>query len=67
MAVSDESPEKGRRKRLAPVSREGTPDESGYTAASIEVLEGLEPVRGGGPACISAAPTRPGCITSSPR
>ena len=25
--------------------RNGTPDEAGYTAASIEVLEGLEPVR----------------------
>src|ERR1700746_1291279 len=25
--------------------RNGTPGESGYTAASIEVLEGLEPVR----------------------
>ena len=45
LPVPDESPDKGRRKRLAPVSREGTPDESGYTAASIEVLEGLEPVR----------------------
>ena len=26
-------------------ARKGTPDEAGYTAASIEVLEGLEPVR----------------------
>ena len=26
-------------------SRKGTPDEGGYTAADIEVLEGLEPVR----------------------
>ena len=26
-------------------TRTGTPDEAGYTAASIEVLEGLEPVR----------------------
>ena len=26
-------------------ARNGTPDEAGYTAASIEVLEGLEPVR----------------------
>ena len=33
-----------KRKRGA-LPREGTPDESGYTAASIEVLEGLEPVR----------------------
>jgi len=33
------------RRRPAPVPRDGTPDESGYTAASIEVLEGLEPVR----------------------
>src|SRR5271165_3878876 len=28
-----------------PVARNGTPDEANYTAASIEVLEGLEPVR----------------------
>jgi topoisomerase-4 subunit B len=28
-----------------PNGRNGTPDEAGYTAASIEVLEGLEPVR----------------------
>ncbi len=28
-----------------PQGRNGTPDEAGYTAASIEVLEGLEPVR----------------------
>ena len=28
-----------------PAGRNGTPDEAGYTAASIEVLEGLEPVR----------------------
>ena len=28
-----------------PVGRNGAPDETGYTAASIEVLEGLEPVR----------------------
>ena len=36
-----------KRKRAAPptASRDGTPDERGYTAASIEVLEGLEPVR----------------------
>jgi topoisomerase-4 subunit B len=27
------------------VARKGTPDEGGYTAADIEVLEGLEPVR----------------------
>ena len=26
-------------------ARKGTPDEDGYTAADIEVLEGLEPVR----------------------
>ncbi|MDB5651075.1 MAG: parE, partial [Hyphomicrobiales bacterium] len=32
------------RKTAAPVTT-GTPGESGYTAASIEVLEGLEPVR----------------------
>ena len=29
----------------SPPARRGTPDEAGYTAASIEVLEGLEPVR----------------------
>jgi topoisomerase IV subunit B len=39
-----------RRGKPAPVNgkangRNGTPDEAGYTAASIEVLEGLEPVR----------------------
>src|SRR6516164_215685 len=39
-----------RRGKPAPVNgkpggRNGTPDETGYTAASIEVLEGLEPVR----------------------
>jgi len=28
-----------------PAPRNGTPGETGYTAASIEVLEGLEPVR----------------------
>ena len=28
-----------------PARRNGTPDELNYTAASIEVLEGLEPVR----------------------
>ena len=33
-----------KRKRTLP-AREGTPGEEGYTAASIEVLEGLEPVR----------------------
>ncbi len=31
--------------RNAPARLNGTPGESGYTAASIEVLEGLEPVR----------------------
>ena len=36
----------GRKKAaLAPVPSAGTPGEAGYTAASIEVLEGLEPVR----------------------
>ncbi len=34
-----------RKRKSTPMAREGTPDESGYTAASIEVLEGLEPVR----------------------
>ena len=34
-----------RRRRRAPPPQDGTPDETGYTAASIEVLEGLEPVR----------------------
>ena len=33
------------RKQAAPVPAEGTPGEADYTAASIEVLEGLEPVR----------------------
>src|SRR5947209_14402509 len=31
--------------RAGPARLNGTPGESGYTAASIEVLEGLEPVR----------------------
>ena len=31
--------------RKAPEPVRGTPGEEGYTAASIEVLEGLEPVR----------------------
>ena len=39
-----ESRPDAKRKRIVPV-REGTPDEAGYTASSIEVLEGLEPVR----------------------
>ncbi len=30
--------------RATPAAK-GTPDESGYTASAIEVLEGLEPVR----------------------
>ncbi len=34
-----------RKRKRAAMPREATPDESGYTAASIEVLEGLEPVR----------------------
>ncbi len=42
--VAAAAPDKGRR-RPAPVQRDGTPDETGYTASSIEVLEGLEPVR----------------------
>ncbi|MBV8767178.1 MAG: DNA topoisomerase IV subunit B [Hyphomicrobiales bacterium] len=33
------------RQGTAPVSRNGTPGEHGYTASAIEVLEGLEPVR----------------------
>ena len=45
--VNDDLPaaEAGRGRRRAPPPRDGTPDEAGYTAASIEVLEGLEPVR----------------------
>ena len=43
-----------------------TAGEAGYTAKHIEVLEGLEPVAAAR-ACISAAPTRKRCITSSPR
>ena len=38
------APGNGKR-RPVPVQRDGTPDETGYTASSIEVLEGLEPVR----------------------
>ena len=39
-----------RRGKPAPINgksgaRSGTPDEANYTAASIEVLEGLEPIR----------------------
>ena len=49
VATNDDVPaaegvEAGRGRRR-PAPRDGTPDESGYTAASIEVLEGLEPVR----------------------
>jgi topoisomerase-4 subunit B len=33
------------RDESSPTARQGTPGEAGYTAASIEVLEGLEPVR----------------------
>ncbi|MFC0283509.1 DNA topoisomerase IV subunit B [Camelimonas abortus] len=36
---------RGREKEAAPAPGPGTPDEAGYTAAAIEVLEGLEPVR----------------------
>ena len=44
--VNDDLPaDAGRGRRRAPPPRDGTPDEAGYTAASIEVLEGLEPVR----------------------
>ena len=42
--VNDDVPATGSRRRAVP-PRDGTPDETGYTAASIEVLEGLEPVR----------------------
>ena len=44
-AVNDDVPPEAGRKRRPPPVRDGTPDEAGYTAASIEVLEGLEPVR----------------------
>ena len=43
-AAAEDARTETKRKKTAP-SREGTPDENGYTAASIEVLEGLEPVR----------------------
>jgi topoisomerase-4 subunit B len=36
---------KSARDQSGPAGRQATPGESGYTAASIEVLEGLEPVR----------------------
>ena len=38
-------PAPSRARRPIEPPREGTPGEDGYTAASIEVLEGLEPVR----------------------
>ena len=41
----DPAPAATDRPRRPAALREGTPDEAGYTAASIEVLEGLEPVR----------------------
>ena len=40
--------------------------EESYTAADIEVLEGLEP-SADAPECTSAAPTRRRCTTFSPR
>ena len=60
-----------RRGKPAPINgksgaRNGTPDETNYTAASIEVLEGLEPVRRR-PACMWAARMRTRCIISSLR
>ncbi len=40
------APDRKRKRSVASSpAREGTPDEAGYTASSIEVLEGLEPVR----------------------
>ncbi len=41
----DEEPRLSRKKRQTGRKVHGTPGELGYTAASIEVLEGLEPVR----------------------
>jgi len=46
--------------------RNGTLDESNYNAASIEVLEGLEPVRRR-PGMYVAARTRTACIICLPR
>ena len=43
--MNDDAPGPAEAARRRPGFREGTLDEAGYTAASIEVLEGLEPVR----------------------
>ena len=43
--VPQDRPAPSRARRPVEPPREGTPGEDGYTAASIEVLEGLEPVR----------------------
>ncbi|QFR32047.1 DNA topoisomerase IV subunit B [Ancylobacter sp. TS-1] len=44
-APSSPRPVRAPARPAAAVPREGTPGEAGYTAADIEVLEGLEPVR----------------------
>ncbi len=56
----------GAREAARALPRAAAQAEASYTAADIEVLEGLEPVRRR-PACISAAPTRRACTISSPR
>ena len=53
-------------KPAASAKASGKGGEDGYTAADIEVLKGSSRCAGV-PACISAAPTRRRCITSSPR
>ena len=45
LRVAKEQNEMAARKPATTTKTTGTPGESGYTAASIEVLEGLEPVR----------------------
>ena len=44
-APAARKPAQPKAQKAAPKASSGTPGEAGYTAASIEVLEGLEPVR----------------------